>query len=696
MQRVLFQTALVWAVLVVPATTWGQSLQPNDGQSQVDLAGLDIQAVAGWDGTVDTSMPVPLSFLLSNFSENVVEGELILSDPLNDKSVSLGEVFVGPNGVKRFSSVQALPNWIQCIATFQNEDGILWRRELAFMTGKDFSELVNYLLYIDDGGRLLQWPVDSGNSEMPSSQYTPAADRGRPVRPLAVKSWQVPQHPGPLTAAQAIVFSETASADMLNDLQWDAVSKWMCLGGTIFVSEKSQDVIDLLKRTSPLLPQPLVNIGDLAVHRCGGGSIRIFSGPLFSADDKSTVQAIAEAASQLSRHNLLTILDDSDLGWWRSVNADKTRMLVVAVFGIYTVLSGLVTLLMFRQSRRRIGIYTSVVVTLGCLAAIALGGLLRTSKGDVRWMSVTKSGPGGLVQLAKIDMQSAGGRNTLLTMKGRNPDLQRIEADSIGYQPYYYYRQESNRTSYPAFSVQANLLTEEPDAFQIKIPITPWGYRQAYATTFESSARTIEAKVTYEPPENKAMAFDGMSGLSTATFGTFTVTLKNQLSLDLKQCRFVISSTRINMTPGRDSTQYDPRTGNYRMVAEDSIGDPVLTESTTMLPDLLQSTTATIRVNGMSDAAEDQWNSSGQWHDATRSLPTAAYDGGTSAWIIGVLSTSPILSIDQQRSDFDPGEAEAHLFVHEIPSEDLPVEWLEFHRSRLEHQMRTATQLKAQ
>jgi hypothetical protein len=356
----LLLAAVLFAFLAGPFPAVAQTMPANNDRTQVDLAGLDIQAIAGWDGTVDQTTPVPFSFLISNHSDDVIEGQLVLTDPLNGKELVLGEIFIGPNSVRRFSSIQAIPDWYQCVATFSNDDRIFWRRELAITTGKDFSEDLNYLLFVDDGNRMLQWPVDESSAGSSSSRFVPKTGHGRAVEPLAVKSWQVPQHPGPLTVAQAIVFSETANPDMLNQAQWDAIATWMCLGGTVFVSEKSTEVIGRLKKAAPLIVQPAVILDQLSVHRCGRGSVREYSGPLFSADDTNAPRLIAEAAARLSRYNLLTMIDETRWSWWESQNADRTRMLVIAVFGIYTLMSGVVTLLLFRLNRRRIAAYTGI------------------------------------------------------------------------------------------------------------------------------------------------------------------------------------------------------------------------------------------------------------------------------------------------------------------------------------------------
>lgn len=50
---------------------------------------------------------------------------------------------------------------------------------------------------------------------------------------------------------------------------------------------------------------------------------------------------------------------------------------------------------------------------------------------------------------------------------------------------------------------------------------------------------------------------------------------------------------------------------------------------------------------------------------------------------------SPILSIDEQRSDFEPLQ-EQHWYVQEILPEQIPAEWLELTHRLLDEQIKAA------
>ena len=476
----LIQYLLILILVNVSAHTSAMAQSAaNNEQRQPDFPGLDIQAVVGWDGRVEVDAPVPVSFLISNQSNEVLEGQLILSEPETEREINLGDVFVGPGSVRRFSSVLSLSDWNDCVATYTDGSRDFWTRPLLLMTGKDFSEDVNYLLFVDDGGRALQLPVAEtsaapGSQQSATSAPEPAGaspDRftsqfgfGRSVQSVSVKSWQIPQHPGPLTVAQAMLFSETAKVDMLNDPQWGAIGRWVCLGGTVFVHDSSKEVLERLKKAAPLRSLPAVLQNEHQVYRCGIGSIREYSGGLFSTDDSQAIQKLLDASSQLSRYNVLSIPDQLPEAYVGTSNANFTRMMVLAVFSIYLLFSGVVALLMFRSNRRRVMTYTVSVVTIACLTAALLGSYLRNSRGDLHWQSVIVGSPGGAVQVAQIQVQSAGGRNTQVAVRGKNTDLQLLRKKSTDRSDYYsrfaVYNpgQAEGAVGYAPFSVQPNLL----------------------------------------------------------------------------------------------------------------------------------------------------------------------------------------------------------------------------------------------
>ncbi len=678
---VLFTVILTTGLTNVDA----QTASVGDEGPNVDFAGLDIQASAGWDGYVDDSAPVSFSFLISNNSDQVIEGTLILEDPLNGRKIELGEIFVGPNSVRQFQSIQAMSNWYQCVASLSGRNKTYWRRELPLHTGKDFSAEINYLLFVDDSGRSLQLPVDETVSNS-SGRFLPQLGKGNPVQPLSAKTWQIPRHPGPLTVVQAIVFSEQADADRLNDVQWEAIAKWMCLGGTVFVCEKSTEIIDRLKKATPLEMLAPTSFEQLAVYRCGAGSVRAYSGQLFSASDLETPRLLATATSRLTSTNLASMINWAHLSWGENSNSDVTRMLVVTVFAGYWLMSGIITLMIFRQSRRRIAIYTLTVVAGACVAAAVLGGVLRSSYGDLRWASITQAGPGGIVQLGKIDVRSAGGRNTLMAVRGKHADLQLMEGMIRDPYPFYYFGNQTSHDAFPPFRWHENLQPDTSDAYQIRVPVTPWGQRRTYATGYDSEVRPLDVSLKYEPPSAQWAG----SGILP---GKFTLTVTSHLPFDLAECTLVIGRTDALHTAGKQFTRqgFQPST---QVVGRQSGVQFQRADANERFSNIRSSHTVTqeftdLRLRYRDNSTWGFSSASGVDIADIRNNARSALPRAIDAWIVGKLAISPVLAIDEEHSDFQPMN-ESHLFVQEIPAEALPLEWLQFEEERLQQQIDAA------
>lgn len=679
---------LINVVSLTPAL--GQSAVNRD-ERQPDFPGLDIQAVLGWDGRVEVNAPVPLSFLISNQSNEVLEGQLILREPETDREINLGDVFVGPGSVRRFSTVLALSDWNDCVATYTDGSRDFWTRQLPLMTGKDFSEDVSFLLFVDDGGRALQLPVpgdsagavpnesDSAQAKLidsASDRFQPSLGAGWTVQPVSVKSWQVPQHPGPLTVAQAMLFSETAKVDMLNDPQWDAIGRWVCLGGTVFVHDSSKEVLDRLKKAAPLRSLPAVVVDEHQVHRCGNGSFRKYSGGLFTADDSGSIRKLLEAAAKLSRYSILSIPKDLPVTSVSSSNANYTRLMVLAVFSIYLLFSGVVALLMFRSNRRRVMTYTVSVVVIASLAAALLGSYLRSSRGDLHWKSVIVGGSGGAVQVAQIEVQSAGGRNTRVAVRGKNADLQLLKNHQLDRRNYYsrfaYTPGRSDGSvGYAPFSVQPNLLQKEPDAFRIGVPITPWGIRQSVATAYDPELHGVQVELRFQPEGSAANATSTNPGdsWSYSMPGQWTVSLTNRLPFDLTDCRLVVTTSVPYVSSNTASAvQFSTGRGDLRF------GDTSASATMTSSLSNLQLNVTTNRY----------------WYGKQNIIePESDCPGSAEIWLVARVINSSLLTIDDEFSDFEQFEG-VHYYMQKLTPDEIPQEWRDTCQQCFEFQLDAA------
>ncbi|MCH8992216.1 MAG: chorismate-binding protein, partial [Acidobacteria bacterium] len=82
----------------------------------------------------------------------------------------------------------------------------------------------------------------------------------------------------------------------------------------------------------------------------------------------------------------------------------------------------------------------------------------------------------------------------------------------------------------------------------------------------------------------------------------------------------------------------------------------------------------------------NNWDLARSWPGGSLTPPRISRMGTASAWIIGRIENSPIMVIDEQRSDFVPQE-QFHLFVQEILPKDMPdadLMMLELHEGRIE------------
>lgn len=478
---------VVLAMLLMVVAESEVSAQTRGPRDDVDTGGLTVEAVAGWDGTVDQSMPVPISLLLSNYSGRDLDGTRTLTNPASGDRLSLGKVYISQAGTRTFTSIQALPDWYECYVSLSEAGQLIWRRELPISTGKTFDPTTNFALLIEDSDRRLQLPrvgrAASGSSEWVNNDTGVAGSGGRRVDCLTAKPWQIPKHPGPLTAVQAVVFPEEVADDILNEVQWQAVARWMCQGGTVFVHQDSHALVSQLVDASPLEVGQPSRWGGFEIRRSGLGTIYEYSSPLFDADSSDVRKQITEVLATLSRQHAGSLIHSVRLHSFEAGKADYNRLMVVMFFALYTLFSGLISLLLFRAGRRTIAVYTVTVVVVASILAGILGGILRVSQGDLRLVTVTRAGEGGIVQSGKIEVQSAGSRNTQVTIQGQHADLQLSEGQS-GFHQYYHYGNTS-QTTCPPFTWQPNLAKPAVDRYEIHVPLTPWGTRQLNATAFK-------------------------------------------------------------------------------------------------------------------------------------------------------------------------------------------------------------------
>ncbi len=120
-----FVRLIMLALVVTPI---GLAQEDRD-RDPVDTSGLIIEGSVGIDGVVDPTDPMPISFLLTNNSQKIIEGSLYLSNPIGRDEMFLGEVTLAPVTTRRFATIRNLDEWYECFAELRVGNQVLWRRE---------------------------------------------------------------------------------------------------------------------------------------------------------------------------------------------------------------------------------------------------------------------------------------------------------------------------------------------------------------------------------------------------------------------------------------------------------------------------------------------------------------------------------------------------------------------------------------
>ncbi|MFN9717606.1 MAG: hypothetical protein ACK58L_02865 [Planctomycetota bacterium] len=674
----------------------------NSEPDSPDFPGLDVQVSIGFDKLIERSAPVSAAFFMTNHSEKIIEGELILRHVESGQSISLGTVTVGPGGKKRISTVQSFEDWEQVEAEYTDGFTTLWKRRIFLDSERSVTSLDSVLLVVDSGGRRVAFPGQNAEDENQAivdeiPTYVPEIGRGNRVVTLSILDWQIPIHPGPLTTIRAMAFSDTARVESFGDAQWEAVGRWISFGGHIFIPESSPALLEKLKAVCPLAVQPPAFRDGMSVHVAGLGTIFVYPGELFTTGDNSAALNVAKQTSKLSGIGLFRAISERQLDFPAMGKSYQTRNWVIMVFSVYTLIIGGVTLLLFRLSRSRLKTFVAFVVGIASIAAAGLGLMLRTSRGDATLVTVTQLAASGAIQVAKIEVQSAGGRNFDLGISGINPDLQlsdtsdRSGAPAYSYSPMYDYYDTSAFA--PAFSIMNNLSDRKEDKFQIRVPVQPWGRRRCMATSCLPSLTGMKVDLGYQVLANQhdqqlASEEQVLELVRTNAIpdddvlrGTWSVDVQNNTGLEIYSMTFVISTSVVAENTGR---------GNPNLDLSD------LNKSEFDLVKILTSSRAIVlQAERDEETQRMSWkfrSSPGNPSDgnpdrdrlqATSNVPR----GSTFAWLIGTIQKSPGIMIDEANSDFRLSDTEAHSFSLYLPEEQLPESWRTAHRWLLQRKI---------
>jgi len=204
--------------------------------------------------------------------------------------------------------------------------------------------------------------------------------------------------------------------------------------------------------------------------------------------------------------------------------------------------------------------------------------------------------------------------------------------------------------------------------------------------------RFTEGDATATDPNPLRVAVAGLDSTEwTVSELPIDTNATSDLPFDLENCRVIIARTQVSNTV-QGTTIYNSFPGSYpspqnvgiQMERVHSLGD--FGKLSPSVPVTVEFAAGTVLTAESLD---------GRTHGNTGEvlIPKVAYDGATSVWIVALISKSPILSIDQQRSDFELLQ-EQHWYVQEVLPEQIPQEWRDLTEKLLQEQLEAAAAVK--
>ncbi|MFM7058709.1 MAG: hypothetical protein ACKO2P_17485 [Planctomycetota bacterium] len=649
--------------------------QPIRIPGRRDFPGLDIQAAVGWEDVSDSGHPLAISLRLSNSSTRVLEGRVVLRNSETGETRSLGDVSVGPGGTRHFGTVAALSGWDSCELSWESSDAVLWARQLVVPAEPGVVAAVSLHagLFVEDGRRRLNLPTlrpvlvtPAVLDRLNGTRTEPAADRdfvarGNSARELAtIPPWQLPVHPGPLTAVHMVLLSPLLLPEQLSDVQYRALARWVALGGIVIMAEESQGILERLREQLPLQPRPSLMLDGLMTYPCGMGSIRQFAAAEFAREGSTTMSAIGELAASAVSSPLFTRLAQHRGVQETPRMTDSGNVAVLALFGLYAVAAAL-PIVMFRSTRQRQMSWVVGVVLTACVGAGVLGVAIRRRPGDVALKTVTWIGEDCLVQAAGMNLKSAGRGELNIEIRGEEPDLQvsrpGMENDlefsgmSGNWQTSGWLEGAAD-PAWPPFNL-APSTSADPAWNRISVPVSPWSRRQVTGVDLRPLEGRLEV-VLEAIPSGAPVSEDRWNQVGSFPDGRpLRVRLKSSLPFRLSECRLGMIVWK---RPAASEAEW------------------MLYHSLVDLPEVAVASEAQVT------AFEHDFNTSFEWvadHSGLNrrylEMSSMVPHGEMEVWVEGRLEASPLMQL--KGDDFRETVPAEHAFYYRVPRENLPEVW---------------------
>lgn len=650
--------ATVVAVLLI---IHGGDLHAQSDDEDIDTPGLTVDALAGWKGMTSATAPVPVSFLFSNFTNGPIDAELVLVDDWGGNRADLGEIYLTAGQTRRFGTVRSMRRWNRCIAELRSGNKVLWRRQLLLNNGINYNRVSNHVLIVNDSQRMLEFAGGlSPDAETPQDPVIINAGGVNPATPplvsMNVMTWQIPTHPGPLNPVTALVFPGPVDAERLNAGQWAAIAEFVCQGGTVLLPENETQLFEAISAASPLPILPASIENEFPTRRCGLGSIRLFSKPLFMEDNDSEEERVATLIASLEQEQLHRQVGLSSHYQRDSGRAERSRITILTFMIIYTLMSGIVTLAFVRRKNRTVLVYVCSLVGVACATSAILGGGVRYSQGDVSWVSLTRLTEKGALQYAELEVQSAGGRSDRLSILGLNPDMQVLATERQLYYGNNYY----DRDPYPSFTVQPDMAADRPEGFESRVSITPWGRRNLMAIDYLPDLKAMDVSLSFKRAPG--------SPSDAPPKGEFTISVTNNSGVDFYDCRLCIA---VGANEGTIEQVQQARESRLRRFGYWEQTEIIPTKyGSIILGEIKRGTTKEARFEALFDSM--QWSI--QTEDASFAPAPATNPGGVRICLVSSIAVSPSLRIDDANSNFGT-VCEKHFICQELTPSQIPEEF---------------------
>lgn len=189
---------------------------------------------------------------------------------------------------------------------------------------------------------------------------------------------------------------------------------------------------------------------------------------------------------------------------------------------------------------------------------------------------------------------------------------------------------------------------------------------------FQHEPKRLDVELSFRPSDPSAA--DNPHAMPT---GTLALKIDNQLPFDIYECRLLVGITRALTQAELDSLSNLSKLPNNayqnpQLNSIDGMKDVYLSQGLSAIvsgKSLDNEFGANFQQNNMNWGNQHYYYRS--WNQPFEINPRIERMGAVGAWIIGKIATSPVISIDEERSDFVPIAGE-HFFIQELLPEEMP------------------------